>query len=129
MRRSTCSWRPEQARSLAVYATMMADSEDADERVRAMHAAKSEIGKAGKLVGENAIQLHGGVGMTMEYAVGHYFKRMTMIDISLGESRSIICGNWPARAAWSKPDTGAHCEDARTVAMRAGTIRPSRRAK
>jgi len=75
----------EQARSLAVYATMMADSEDADERVRAMHAAKSEIGKAGKLVGENAIQLHGGVGMTMEYAVGHYFKRMTMIDISLGD--------------------------------------------
>ncbi|NMG40976.1 pimeloyl-CoA dehydrogenase small subunit [Chelativorans sp. ZYF759] len=75
----------EQARSLAIYATMMADSEDAAERGRAMHAAKAEIGRAGKLVGENAIQLHGGVGMTMEYAIGHYFKRMSMIDIALGD--------------------------------------------
>jgi pimeloyl-CoA dehydrogenase small subunit len=75
----------EQARSLAVYATMMADSEDAAERARAMHAAKAEIGRAGKLVGENAIQLHGGVGMTMEYAIGHYFKRMSMIDLQLGD--------------------------------------------
>ena len=75
----------EQARSLAIYATMMADSEDAGERGRAMHAAKAEIGRAGRLVGENAIQLHGGVGMTMEYAIGHYFKRMTMIDIALGD--------------------------------------------
>jgi alkylation response protein AidB-like acyl-CoA dehydrogenase len=75
----------EQARSMAIYATMMADSEDADERSRAMHAAKAEIGRAGRLVGENAVQLHGGVGMTMEYAVGHYFKRMTMIDVELGD--------------------------------------------
>ena len=76
----------EQARSLALYATMMADSSDDDERARAMHAAKAEIGRAGKLVGETAIQLHGGVGMTMEYAVGHYFKRMTMIDIAFGDA-------------------------------------------
>lgn len=76
----------EQARSITMYATMMAGSEDADERARAMHAAKSEIGRAGRLVGENAIQLHGGVGMTMEYAVGHYFKRMTMIDVTFGNA-------------------------------------------
>jgi pimeloyl-CoA dehydrogenase small subunit len=76
----------EQARSLALYATMMADSGDDDERARAMHAAKAEIGRAGRLVGETAIQLHGGVGMTMEYAVGHYFKRMTMIDIAFGDA-------------------------------------------
>jgi pimeloyl-CoA dehydrogenase small subunit len=76
----------EQARSLALYATMMADSGDEEERSRAMHAAKAEIGRAGKLVGENAIQLHGGVGMTMEYAVGHYFKRMAMIDIAFGDA-------------------------------------------
>jgi pimeloyl-CoA dehydrogenase small subunit len=75
----------EQARSMAIYATMMAESEDADERARAMHAVKAEIGRAGRLVGENAVQLHGGVGMTMEYAIGHYFKRMTMIDIALGD--------------------------------------------
>jgi len=75
----------EQARSITLYATMMADSEDAGERARAMHAAKAEVGRAGRLVGETAIQLHGGVGMTMELAVGHYFKRMTMIDIAFGD--------------------------------------------
>src|SRR5690606_30680096 len=76
----------EQARSMALYATMMADSSDGDERARAMHAAKSEIGRGGRIVGENAIQLHGGVGMTMELAVGHYFKRMTMIDVTFGDA-------------------------------------------
>jgi pimeloyl-CoA dehydrogenase small subunit len=75
----------EQARSITLFATMMADIEDEEERSRAMHAAKAEIGKAGRLVGENAIQLHGGVGMTMEYAVGHYFKRVTTIDLTLGD--------------------------------------------
>jgi pimeloyl-CoA dehydrogenase small subunit len=76
----------EQARSITLYATMMADSEDAGERARAMHAAKAEIGRGGRVVGENAIQIHGGVGMTMEYAVGHYFKRMTMIDVAFGNA-------------------------------------------
>lgn len=76
----------EQARSMAYFATMMAGSDDAAERGRAMHAVKAEIGKAARIVGENAIQLHGGVGMTMEYAVGHYFKRVTMIDTELGDS-------------------------------------------
>ena len=75
----------EQARSISLYATMMADSDDDDERSRAMHAAKAEIGRAGRIVGENAIQLHGGVGMTMEFAVGHYFKRMAMIDLTFGD--------------------------------------------
>ena len=75
----------EQARSISLYATMMADSDDAEERARAMHAAKAEIGRGGRIVGENAIQLHGGVGMTMELAVGHYFKRMTMLDIAFGD--------------------------------------------
>jgi pimeloyl-CoA dehydrogenase small subunit len=76
----------EQARSIALYATMMADSDDEAERARAAHAAKVEIGRGGRLAGENAIQLHGGVGMTMEYAIGHYFKRMTMIDLTFGDS-------------------------------------------
>jgi pimeloyl-CoA dehydrogenase small subunit len=75
----------EQARSITLYATMMADSADPAERARAMHAAKVEIGRGGRLAGENAIQLHGGVGMTMEYAIGHYFKRMTMIDLTFGD--------------------------------------------
>lgn len=76
----------EQARSIALYATMMADSKDHLERARAMHAAKAEIGRGGRICGENAIQLHGGVGMTMEYAVGHYFKRMTMLDLAFGDA-------------------------------------------
>lgn len=76
----------EQARSMTMFATMMADETDAAERARAMHAAKAEIGRGGRLTGENAVQIHGGVGMTMEYAVGHYFKRMTMIDVAFGNS-------------------------------------------
>lgn len=76
----------EQARSITMYATMMADSDDAGERSRAVSAAKAEVGRGARLVGENAIQLHGGVGMTMEFAAGHYFKRLTMIDILFGDS-------------------------------------------
>jgi pimeloyl-CoA dehydrogenase small subunit len=76
----------EQARSITYFATMMADSDDDAERARAMHAAKAEIGRGGTLVGQNAVQIHGGVGMTMEYAVGHYFKRMTMIDFTFGDN-------------------------------------------
>lgn len=76
----------EQARSITLYATMMAGSDDAAARAQAMQAAKAEIGRGGRVCGENAIQLHGGVGMTMEYAVGHYFKRMTMIDTQFGDA-------------------------------------------
>jgi alkylation response protein AidB-like acyl-CoA dehydrogenase len=76
----------EQARSMAFYATSMADSDDAAERAAAIHAAKAEIGRGGRLCGENAIQLHGGVGMTDEYAVGHYFKRVTAIDLTFGDA-------------------------------------------
>jgi len=75
----------EQMRSIAMFATMMADSDDANERARAMHAAKVELGRGGRLAGENAIQLHGGVGMTAEYAVTHYFKRLTMMNTLFGD--------------------------------------------
>ncbi len=74
----------EQARSMAMFATTMADDEDALERARAMAGAKVQIGKSGRHVGQEAVQLHGGIGVTMEYKVGHYFKRMTMIDIMFG---------------------------------------------
>ena len=76
----------EQARSMAYYATMMAAEPDAKERRKAMHAAKVQIGRSGRFVGENAIQLHGGIGMTMEYKAGHYFKRLTMIDMAFGDA-------------------------------------------
>ena len=56
----------------------------APERKRAVSAAKVQIGKAAKFVGQSAIQLHGGMGMTHELAVSHYFKRATMIESELG---------------------------------------------
>ncbi len=76
----------EQARSMAYYATMMAGEADAVERRRAISAAKVQISKSAKFVGETAIQLHGGIGMTMEYKAGHYFKRLTMIDQAFGNA-------------------------------------------
>ena len=76
----------EQARSMALFATMMAGEDDAAERRRAIHAAKVQIGRSGRHIGQEAIQLHGGIGVTMEYAVGHYFKRMTMIERGFGDT-------------------------------------------
>jgi pimeloyl-CoA dehydrogenase small subunit len=76
----------EQARSIAMFATMMAAEENAAERRNAVAAAKVQIGRSGKFIGQQAIQLHGGIGMTMEYKVGHYFKRVTMIDTMFGDA-------------------------------------------
>jgi pimeloyl-CoA dehydrogenase small subunit len=76
----------EQARSMAYYATMMAAEPDAGQRSKAMSAAKVQIGRAAKHIGQEAIQLHGGIGMTMEYKAGHYFKRLTMIDLAFGDA-------------------------------------------
>ena len=76
----------EQARSMAYFATMTAREEDAAERRRAISAAKVQIGRSGRFVGQQAIQLHGGIGMTMEYKVGHYFKRVTVIDTLFGDA-------------------------------------------
>ena len=76
----------EQARSMAMFATMASDFEDAAERSKAVSAAKVQIGKSLKFVGEQAIQLHGGVGMTQEYKIGHYFKRLTMIESTFGDT-------------------------------------------
>ncbi|ABD87784.1 pimeloyl-CoA dehydrogenase small subunit [Rhodopseudomonas palustris] len=76
----------EQARSMALFATMASDFDDARERANAIAAAKVQVGQSLKFVGEQAIQLHGGVGMTMEYKIGHYFKRLTMIEHAFGDS-------------------------------------------
>jgi alkylation response protein AidB-like acyl-CoA dehydrogenase len=61
-------------------ATIKVDDASADERAKATSAAKVQIGRACKFVGQNAIQLHGGMGMTDEMAIGHYFKRATIIE-------------------------------------------------
>jgi pimeloyl-CoA dehydrogenase small subunit len=76
----------EEARSLALLATIMVDEPNATERRKAIAAAKVQIGRSGRIVGQGAIQLHGGIGMTMEYAAGHYFKRVTMIDTLFGDA-------------------------------------------
>jgi alkylation response protein AidB-like acyl-CoA dehydrogenase len=75
----------EQAKSMAILAALSADSADARERRRVISAAKVQIGKSGRFIGQQAIQLHGGIGMTDEYIAGHYFKRLTMIAQSFGD--------------------------------------------
>jgi pimeloyl-CoA dehydrogenase small subunit len=76
----------EEARSLALLAAMTAEDPDPIERRKAIAAAKVQIGRSGRIVGQGAIQLHGGMGMTMEHSVGHYFKRVTMIDTLFGDA-------------------------------------------
>src|SRR5579862_405289 len=76
----------EQARSMSMFATMASDFEDAGERATAVAAAKVQIGKSAKFVGQQSIQLHGGIGMTMEAKIGHYFKRLTMIENTFGDT-------------------------------------------
>jgi len=76
----------EQARSMAAYATMMAGEPDPRERRKAISAAKVQVGRSARFVGETAVQLHGGIGMTMEYKAGHYFKRLTMIEMAYGDA-------------------------------------------
>jgi pimeloyl-CoA dehydrogenase small subunit len=76
----------EQARSMALYATMMADEPDAAERQRAISAAKVQVNRSARFVGQEAVQLHGGIGMTEECQVGHYLRRLTMIEIQFGDT-------------------------------------------
>jgi alkylation response protein AidB-like acyl-CoA dehydrogenase len=75
----------EQARSAALLAAAHLDDVDPVRR-RAVSAAKAMIGRSGRTVGQSAVQLHGGMGMTDELAVGHYFKRLTCIDMTWGNS-------------------------------------------
>lgn len=76
----------EQARAAALLAAAHLDAEDPAARRRAVSAAKALIGRSGRTVGQLAVQLHGGMGMTDELAVGHYFKRLTCIDMTWGNS-------------------------------------------
>ena len=75
----------EQCKSLLFRATLEAaqDSEDAQ---RCVHALKHLVGKMGIFIGENAVQLHGGMGMTEELRIGHYFKRLLVIDAQFGNA-------------------------------------------
>jgi alkylation response protein AidB-like acyl-CoA dehydrogenase len=65
---------------------MMARESDHSSRAQAISAAKVQIGRSAKFIGQQATQLHGGIAMTYEYKLGHLFKRMTMIDMSYGDA-------------------------------------------
>ena len=66
------------------YMVNMKMDEGDVERTKAASGAKVQIGEAGRFVGQQAVQLHGGMGMTDELNVGHYFKRLTMMDTLFG---------------------------------------------
>lgn len=76
----------EQSRSMAYFATMAAQGSDPVERRNNMHAVKAQIGRSQRFVGQQSIQLHGGIAMTMEYAAGHYFKRLTVNEATFGDT-------------------------------------------
>lgn len=75
----------EQARSATYLAAVRYASSDADERRRAISAAKVRVGQAARFVGQQAVQLHGGMGVTNEVAAAHLFKRLAIIETTLGD--------------------------------------------
>jgi alkylation response protein AidB-like acyl-CoA dehydrogenase len=75
----------EQGRSMAMLATMSIDNPDEVARARDIALAKVGIGQAGRYVSQSAVQMHGGIGMTEEYAVGHYFRRCMVIERLFGD--------------------------------------------
>ncbi|NML33133.1 acyl-CoA dehydrogenase family protein [Paraburkholderia antibiotica] len=75
----------EQARSVTYLAAMRYASESPDERRRAISAAKVRVGQAARFVGQQAVQLHGGMGVTNEVAAAHLFKRLAIIETTLGD--------------------------------------------
>jgi len=75
----------EQGRSMAMLATMMVDHDDPAERAHNMAMAKVGVGQAGRYVSQSAVQMHGGIGMTEEYAVGHYFRRCMVMERLFGD--------------------------------------------
>ena len=75
----------EQGRSMAMLATMMVDHDDPGERAHNMAMAKVGVAQAGRYVSQSAVQMHGGIGMTEEYAVGHYFRRCMVMERLFGD--------------------------------------------
>ncbi|WP_111493310.1 acyl-CoA dehydrogenase family protein [Marinobacter bohaiensis] len=75
----------EQARSMSILAASVANDDASDERDRILAAAKNVTGRAGQFIAEQAIQLHGGIGMTWEYSLAHYAKRLIMINHQFGD--------------------------------------------
>ena len=75
----------EQSVAAAYLAVLNLDGEP-DIRARTVSAAKVTVGRAARFIGQNAVQLHGGMGMTEELAIGHYFKRLTALQYEFGST-------------------------------------------
>ncbi len=76
----------EQARSMSYLAALRCMDENVSERRRALSAAKAVVGQSARFVGQQAVQLHGGMGMTDELIVSHWFKRLTAAELMFGDS-------------------------------------------
>jgi len=71
--------------SMAYMGAMKLESDNFDDRIAAS-AAKVQLGKSCKFIGESAVQLHGGMGITEEMSIGHYFMRATMLELLFGNT-------------------------------------------
>jgi alkylation response protein AidB-like acyl-CoA dehydrogenase len=80
----------EQARSMALLARLALGADDIDERRRGVRAAKVQIDLSARHIGQEAVQLHGGIAMTMEYPVGHYLKRTTVIAKTFADTDLLL---------------------------------------
>ncbi len=100
----------ELARSMAYLAAMTLAEGDEAARRRGISAAKVQVARSGRFVGQQAIQLHGGIGMSEEYKVGHYFKRMTLLERLLGDADYHV-------RRYSAARTGAPAREAATAAV------------
>jgi alkylation response protein AidB-like acyl-CoA dehydrogenase len=68
-----------------MLAAVKVESEDAEERRSVVSAAKARVGEAARFVGQQAVQLHGGMGVTDELPASHWFKRLTAIGLTFGD--------------------------------------------
>jgi len=75
----------ELARSMSYYASLKLNA-PAEERRRAMARAKYQLGVSMRFIGQNSVQLHGGIGVTDEYAGSHYFKKLTQLEMTFGDT-------------------------------------------
>jgi alkylation response protein AidB-like acyl-CoA dehydrogenase len=75
----------ELARSMSYYASLKLNAA-APERRAALARAKFQLGNSMRFIGQQAVQLHGGIGVTEEYALGHYFKRLTQMEMTFGDT-------------------------------------------
>jgi alkylation response protein AidB-like acyl-CoA dehydrogenase len=75
----------ELARSMSYYASLKLNAPTAERRA-ALARAKYQLGTSMRFVGQQAVQLHGGIGVTNEYIVSHYFKKLTQLEMTFGDS-------------------------------------------